>query len=256
MNSECQILSIRYQIMGEYDAVNYFKRKNIMFIGHYAVSLALKSVQPKLSLGWLFIAVQFVDFLFFSFALFDLERFSLMENYTESTHFKLDYMPFSHSLVACFLWALAIYLLVKLFMSSQKKQVMNTALVIFVAVVSHWCLDLLVHTPDLPLFLDNSYLLGFGLWNIAWLTYLLEAIFILAGLYWYMTSTNKTGVKDTTIAKYGMPTFVVFLLVINVINIFGPLSEEDTVVSTAISALLAYSVFALIAFWLDKKRTT
>jgi hypothetical protein len=138
-----------------------------MFIGHYAVSLALKSIQPKLSLGWLFIAVQFVDFLFFSFALFGFERFSLIKNYTESTHFRLDYMPFSHSLVASFLWAAAIYLLVMLFISHQSKQVWKTALVISLAIVSRWCEDLLVHTPDLPLFLDNSYLLGFGLWNIA-----------------------------------------------------------------------------------------
>jgi hypothetical protein len=138
-----------------------------MFIGHYAVSLALKSIQPKLSLGWLFIAVQFVDFLFFSFALFGFERFSLIKNYTESTHFRLDYMPFSHSLVASFLWAAAIYLLVMLFISHQSKQVWKTALVISLAIVSCWCEDLLVHTPDLPLFLDNSYLLGFGLWNIA-----------------------------------------------------------------------------------------
>jgi hypothetical protein len=81
-----------------------------------------------------------------------------------------------------------------------------------------------------------------------------EAIIILAGLYCYMTSTFKIGVKDTTIAKYGMPIFVVVLLAINVVNIFGPLSHEDTIVSTAISALVAYCVFALIAFWLDKKQ--
>ena len=42
---------------------------------------------------------------------------------------------------------------------------------------------------------------------------------------------------------------------INVINIFGPLSVEDTPLSTAISAIIAYCVFAIIAYWLDKKRT-
>lgn len=112
----------------------------------------------------------------------------------------------------------------------------------------------MLHKPDLPLFLDNSYLLGFGLWNIAWATYLLEAIIILAGLYCYITSTFKTGVKDTTITKYGMPIFVNVLLVINVVSIFGPLSQEDTIVRTAISALVSFCVFALITFWLDKKR--
>ena len=56
------------------------------------------------------------------------------------------------------------------------------------------------------------------------------------------------------ISKYGMTFFVVVLLSINVMNVFGPLSLEDTTLSTAVSALIAYLVFAFIAFWLDKKR--
>lgn len=226
-----------------------------MFIGHYAVSLALKSVQPKLSLGWLFIAVQFVDYLFFTFALLGLEKFSLIENYTESTHFKLEYMPYSHSLIATLLWAIATYFIVKFFITNQNKQIVKTAIVISVALASHWCLDLLVHTPDLPIFLDNSHLLGFGLWNFDWLTYLLEAVFILVGLYFYMKASHKIGVKNTYMAKLGMPIFVLVLIVINIFNIFGPFSPESTVVSTAFTSLFAYSIFAFIAFWLDKNRT-
>ena len=53
-----------------------------------------------------------------------------------------------------------------------------------------------------------------------------------------------------------MPVFVVVLLIINVANIFGPLSAEDTNMSTAISAIVAYCVFAAIAFWLDKQRVS
>jgi hypothetical protein len=32
-------------------------------------------------------------------------------------------------------------------------------------VFSHWILDLIVHIPDLPLFLEGSLLLGLGLWG-------------------------------------------------------------------------------------------
>ena len=40
-----------------------------MFVGHYAASFALKSFEKRASLGILFLAVQFVDILFFPFVL-------------------------------------------------------------------------------------------------------------------------------------------------------------------------------------------
>jgi len=49
--------------------------------------------------------------------------------------------------------------------------------------------------------------------------------------------------------------FVMFLLAANVLNIFGPLSPDDNELSVALSSLAAYGVFAVIAFYLDKKRT-
>jgi hypothetical protein len=40
-----------------------------MFIGHYGASLAAKRLSPSLSLGVLFLAVQFLDVLFSVFVL-------------------------------------------------------------------------------------------------------------------------------------------------------------------------------------------
>ena len=71
-----------------------------MFVGHYAASLALKSFEQKVSLGVLFLAVQFVDILFFPFVLAGIERMNIVENFTQSTHFELEYMPFTHGLLA------------------------------------------------------------------------------------------------------------------------------------------------------------
>jgi hypothetical protein len=229
-----------------------------MFIGHYAVSFALKATQKKASLGLLFIGVQFVDLLFFSLTLFGIESFSLIENYTESTHFQLEYMPYSHSLVSVLIWSLAIYFLLKILIKKEKEQSgkITVAFALTIAVISHWCLDLVVHTPDLPLFIDNTHFYGFGLWNNAVLTYTLEAILLVGGLCMYLKSTYNSGINDTGISKYGMIFFVVVLLIVNVINIFGPLSVEDTKISTAVAALIAYMVFAIIAFWLDKKRVS
>jgi len=51
-----------------------------------------------------------------------------------------------------------------------------------------------------------------------------------------------------------MSIFVVFLILVNIMNIFGPL-QDDSKVALAISALAAYFLFAAIAYWLDKKRS-
>jgi len=220
-----------------------------MFIGHYAVSLALKAKNKKTSLGLLFIAVQFVDIVFFPLTLLGIERFTLIENYTDATHFRLDYMPFSHSLFATFLWSLIAILFLSRFLF-KSKWINKKAVFIGIAILSHWFLDLIVHTADLPLLSDSSIKVGFGLWNDAVLTYILEAVLILTALFYYLKVTQG----NSKIGKWGMVIFTLFLLVVNIANLFGPYSVEDTQTSTAISAIIAYSVFAAFAHWLDKKR--
>jgi hypothetical protein len=216
-----------------------------MFVGHYAASLALKKFEKRASLGVLFLAVQFVDILFFPLVLLGVERLNIVENFTQSTHFELEYMPFTHSLLASILWAVAAYVLFRWVFVKKN----SVALVVALAVFSHWVLDLIVHTPDLPLWNDASLKLGFGLWNSAIGTYVLEAILLLSALWLYMRSTSAT----TVVGKYGMPVFVIFLLLVNVVNIFGPLQGDSKMV-LAISALTAYFLFAAVAFLLDRKR--
>jgi len=216
-----------------------------MFVGHYAASLALKKFETRASLGVLFLAVQLVDILFFPFVLLGIERVNIIENYTQSTHFQLEYMPYTHSLVGALLWALAAYALFRWII--VKKQ--GIALVIAIAVFSHWVFDLIVHTPDLPMWSDASPKLGFGLWNNAIATYTLEAVLLIGATWLYLKSTSAT----TKGGKYGMGIFVVFLLLMNIMNIFGPLQGDSQLVM-AFSALAAYFLFAAIAFWLDKKR--
>ena len=109
---------------------------------------------------------------------------------------------------------------------------------------------MVVHTPDLPLWSDASVKLGFGLWNSAIATYALEAIILLAALWLYMRSTSAT----TSVGKYGMTVFVILLLLVNVVNIFGPLQGDSKLV-LAITTLTTYFLFAAVAFWLDMRRS-
>ena len=217
-----------------------------MFVGHYAAALALKKFEKRASLGVLFLSVQLADIVFFPLVLVGIERINIIENFTQSTHFELEYMPYTHSLVGSLLWALAAYALFRWVIVKNHA----VALVVALAVFSHWVLDLVVHTPDLPLWNDASPKLGFGLWNNAIAVYVLEAALLLGALWMYLKSTSAT----TAVGKYGMGVFVVFLLLVNILNIFGPL-QDDNKTTLAISALAAYFLFAAIAFWLDRKRS-
>lgn len=64
-----------------------------MFVGHYAASLGLKRFEKRASLGVLFLAVQFVDIVFFPLVLVGIERLNVVGHFTQSTHFELEYMP-------------------------------------------------------------------------------------------------------------------------------------------------------------------
>ena len=217
-----------------------------MFVGHYAAALALKKFEKRASLGVLFLAVQFVDILFFPFVLLGIERMNIVENFTQSTHFQLEYMPYTHSLVGSLFWAGIAYALFRWLIVKKN----SVAIVVALAVFSHWLFDLVVHTPDLPLWSDTSLKLGFGLWNNAIATYALEAILLVSALWLYLGSTSAT----SAVGKYGMSVFVVFLLLVNVLNIFGPLQGDGKLV-LAISARTSYFLFAAVAFWLDTKRS-
>lgn len=217
-----------------------------MFVGHYAVSLALKKFEKRVSLGILFLAVQFVDILFFPFVILGIERVNIVQNFTQSTLFELEYMPYTHSLLASMLWAGAAYALFRWVIVKKN----SVALVVALAVFSHWLFDLIVHTPDLPLWSDASLKLGFGLWNSAIATFALEGALLVSALWLYLRSTSAT----TVVGKYGMSGFVILLLLLNVVNIFGPLMG-DSKLALAISALTSYFLFAAVAFWLDRRRS-
>lgn len=217
-----------------------------MFVGHYAVSLALKKFENRASLGALFLAVQFLDILFFPFVLVGIERISIVPRFTQSTNFELVYMPYTHSLIASLLWAGFAYFVFRWVVFRNA----SVAAVVGLAVFSHWLLDLVVHTPDLPLWTDASPKLGLGLWNNAIATYLLEAALLMLGLWLYIKSTAA----KTRLGKYGMAVFVGLLLAVNALNIFGP-PMGDSRLSLAVSALTLYFAFAAVAYWLDGKRS-
>ncbi len=215
-----------------------------MFIGHYAAALALKQVEKKTSLGMLFLAVQWADILYFPLVVLGIEKLNIVPHFTKSNHLDLEYFPFSHGLLGSIIWAILTFLGFKLITKETR-----VAVVMAVAVLSHWFLDLVVHVPDLPLWDDTSPKLGLGLWNYPLVAYVIEAAMLIIGVWLYLSGTKP----KSTGGKYGIIVFAGFLLLINAINFFSP-PPPDNKVMLALSSTVMFALLGAVAFWLDKKR--
>jgi membrane-bound metal-dependent hydrolase YbcI (DUF457 family) len=218
------------------------KKNNIMFIGHFAVSFAAKKAAPKVSLATLFLATQFVDFLWPFLLLMNVEKVAIVPGHTEANALEFLYYPYTHSLLMGIVWGAVvggIYWLVR--------KDSRGAIVIALCVLSHWFLDLIVHTVDLPLAFGD-YKMGFGLWNHVMMTLIVETVIFIIGVGIYAACTkpkNKVG-------KWAFWGFVGFLILFNVSNTFGPPPASITMLAWSLIILMV--VIIALAYWVDKNR--
>jgi hypothetical protein len=216
-----------------------------MFVGHYGVSFAVKSVDRKIPLWLLFLAVQFVDILWGIFVLTGIEKVRIVPGITASSPLDLYYMPYTHSLIGSIGWS--VLAAVAYGLSSRTGTSRKAAVYLGVAVFSHWILDLLVHRPDLALY-DDTLKVGLGLWNYRYLAFALEMIVLFGGLLLFLRNNSDLSRRG----RIGAIIFaIVMILMQGGIAFVGRPADSDKAV--AISALLSYAVFAGIAFLFDKR---
>jgi hypothetical protein len=215
-----------------------------VFIGHYSVSYAGKSWKPAVPLWLLFLAVQFLDVLWGIFVLVGIEKVRIVPGFTNTNALDLYYMPYTHGLIGALAWSVVGGMAYRLWKGAGQGGFLVGA-----AVFSHWVLDLIVHVPDLPL-LDNRFKVGFGLWNHAILTLLLEVGLLVAGLVLYLRSSVRTKPGGTV----GFVGFTMLLVAVQTINLVGAPPRSDH--ATALTALSAYFVSAACVGWLETRRTS
>jgi membrane-bound metal-dependent hydrolase YbcI (DUF457 family) len=215
-----------------------------MFVGHYGPSYAIKAVRPTIPLWVLFIAVQLIDVAWSVLVLAGIEKVRIVPGITASSPLDLYYMPYTHSLVAAIVWAMAATAACR---SRPKFRTGTAAVWVGVAVFSHWVLDLVVHRPDLPLY-DDTMKMGFGLWNFPAVAFLLEAALLFGGMAVYLARTTPVD----SVGRFGPPVFGVVMLAIQAYVFFG--SPPASPSAAAITALVWYFVFAVVARAIDKRR--
>ncbi len=217
-----------------------------MFIGHYGVALALKKADPKLSLGTLFLGAQFVDILWGMFILLGWERARVDPGFTAASPFQFLYYPLSHSLVAGVLWAIVAAAVFYTWPTKDTSHRRRGALVVGIAVLSHWFLDLVVHIPDLPLASDSSRKVGLGLWDSVGATHIVEFGLLAIGTWLYV----HTKTKRHPLRTKRLVILIVVLLALYATSMWSPPPTNMTVVGA--SAIMMFLAVAWLGSWVDR----
>ncbi len=214
-----------------------------MFIGHYAPA-AIGASTGRIKLWQAFVGAQLVDYAWAGLVMAGIEKARITPGFTQANALDLYHMPYTHSLGMAIVWAVVGALI---FAAIFRKQAKAGAIVFGLVVLSHWFMDLIVHVPDLTLWFGTDKY-GFGLWNNRSLSFSLEVgIFVLAMMY-YLKSTVANG-KSGRI----WPLILIgFMILLQVFGNYGP--PPKAMLEFNLSAWFIYTVFAVLAFMVDKSR--
>ncbi len=215
-----------------------------MFVGHYAPSFAIRAERQEIPLWLLFVAAQLVDIAWAVLVLAGVERVSIVPGITAASPLDLEYLPYTHSLVAALLWSVAAAIVCR---AVFRWRGWAAGAWVGATVFSHWVLDFVSHRPDLPLY-GNSFKVGLGLWNWLWPSLLLEAAILAMGVWLYLRRSRPV----TTAGRYAPAALFAGMFAFQLIGVFGP--PPPSTHALAATALLTYLVLAVVAAWIDRQR--
>jgi hypothetical protein len=212
-----------------------------MFIGHYGPSFIARRRNPSVPLWALVLAAHLVDVFWAIFIILGIEHMRIVPGFTRSNPLDLYYQPYTHSLPAACVWALAAGLAWRLIARDARGSTLIAA-----TVFSHWPLDLIVHPRDLPIW-DDTDKVGFGLWNHPIVSLLLEAGIAVAAL-WVWRVANPT-LPGSRLRWLPLVMVLVFAFQATMLRLPPPPSPS------ALAAMLLgfYVVFTAVVAWLERR---
>jgi hypothetical protein len=214
-----------------------------MFLGHFALALAAKRVEPRVSLGTTIAAAELADTIWPVLVLAGVEHVTVAPGDTAFTPLRFDSYPISHSLVTLALWGAAFGGLHWLVQRSSR-----AALLLAGLVMSHWLLDVISHRPDMPVVPWGGPKLGFGLWNSVPATLIVEACLFAIGLWLYASAA----LPRDAVGRWGFAGFLAFLILAYGGAAFGP--PPPSAQAVAIVGVIGGALFVIWAAWVDKHR--
>jgi hypothetical protein len=217
-----------------------------MFVGHYSVAFAAKSDKNKIPLWVLFVAVQFLDYIWATLVLLGIEKLRVIKGFTAGSMLDSYFHPYSHSLITAILWSCVAAIVYKPICSWLGfVYTKSAALIIGVAVFSHWILDLIAHPRDLAIY-DNMWKVGFGLWNYRDPEFALEIGLLGAGILLYLTRNVMPAIRKGAVIAFGAA-----LVVIQTGDTYVP-RNPLTARQTVIGVWIFYTLFVVVAFLIEK----
>ena len=76
-----------------------------MFVGHYSVAFACRTERNKIPLWVLFVAVQFLDYIWATLVLLGIEKLRVSKGFTQGSMLDSYFQPYSHSLITAVIWS-------------------------------------------------------------------------------------------------------------------------------------------------------
>ena len=194
----------------------------------------------------MFIAVQFLDYIWATLVLLGIEKLRVIKGFTAGSMLDSYFHPYSHSLIAAIAWSCVAGLAYKIFCSRRRFLYRKyAAFMVGAAVFSHWILDLIAHPRDLAIY-DNTWKVGFGLWNYRDPEFALEIGLLGVGIMLYLTRNAMLAIR-----KGAVITFGVALVVIQMGDTYvprNPLTDK----ATAMGVWVFYTLFVVVAFLIEK----
>jgi len=217
-----------------------------MFVGHYSVAFACRTERNKIPLWVFFVAVQFLDYIWATLVLLGIEKLRVIKGFTEGSMLDSYFHPYSHSLITAVIWSVVAAFVYKTICSRHGCLYSKSApSIIGLAVFSHWILDLIAHPRDLAIY-DNTWKVGFGLWNYRDPEFALEIALLAGGIVLYLARNAMPTIRKGAVIAFGL-----VLVIVQIGDTYvprTPLTDKATVTGVWVF----YTLFVLIAFVVEK----
>ena len=214
-----------------------------MLVGHFAVALAAKRIEPAISVGTLVLAAMLADLLWCILMFAGIEHVQLKPGIGAANYFVASDIGLSHSLLMDGLWSALLtagYFLMR--------RNLRAAWVIFGVVLSHWLLDWISHRPDMPLSPGLHKYFGLALWSSIPAAIIIEGGFWAVAVILYARATRP----KRRIGAYLYWTVVAVLTLAWYNNLAGPPPPNPHTIP--FSSLLFFSLAVGWAYWMNRLR--
>jgi membrane-bound metal-dependent hydrolase YbcI (DUF457 family) len=211
-----------------------------MFAGHVGAGLAIASAERRLNAGVYVLAACWLDFVLWALVALGIESATIPADYA-SRHFVLFDFPYSHGLLASLGWSALAALVAALVVPAGQR--VRVALLVAVAVWSHWGLDALVHVAELPVAGPDSTRVGLGLWRHMPVALGLESLLLISGTALFVTRSRLGRGKAIGIAAVAGVTL---LMTAAGMTLAPP---PPSIPAMAASSLLTLAIVCALVFW-------